>query len=290
MEEHNCNYVSSLGIQKSCDIFMTNQIKNEIFEISNEKIIYVKTDIIYTFSKIINHIPNNFVLVTGDSDYTIPNDIFPNLQEFIHFIENKKIIKWYVQNSIYKHDKIINLPIGMDYHFLNNNDNFWWGPKMKPTEQEKELILIKNNNKPFYERIPLIYSNCHFQTNTKYGEDRINALNIIPNDLLSLEKERVNRKTTWNNQIRYSFVLSPHGNGLDCHRTWEAIILGCIPIVKKSNIDSLYDDLPVLIVNHWNEVTKELLNNTIISFKDKNFNFKKITLEYWMDLIRKHIN
>jgi len=266
---------------------MTNQIKNEIFEISNEKIIYVKTDIIYAFSKIINNIPHNFVLVTGDSDYTIPNDIFPNLKEFIDFIENKKIKKWYVQNSIYKHDKIINLPIGLDYHTLYNNTNYWWGPRMNPTDQEKELVLI---NKPFYERILLIYSNCHFQTNTKFGGDRIDALNNIPRDLLYLEKERINRKTTWNNQINYSFVLSPHGNGLDCHRTWEAIVLGCIPIVKKSNIESLYDDLPVLIVNNWNEVTKELLNNTIISFKDKNFNFKKITLNYWMDLMRNHNN
>ncbi len=105
-----------------------------------------------------------------------------------------------------------------------------------------------------------------------------------------LEKERVIRHTTWKNQINYSFVLSPHGNGFDCHRTWEAIVLGCIPIVKTSHIDSLYDDLPVLIVNNWNEVTKELLNNTIISFKDKNFNFKKITLQYWMELMKNHIN
>ena len=161
---------------------------------------------------------------------------------------------------------------------------------MKPIDQEKELILIKNSSKSFYDRIPLIYSNCQFQMNTKFGGDRVDALQNIPRVLLYLEKERVNRNTSWNNQSNYSFVLSPHGNGFDCHRTWEAIILGCIPIVKKSNIDSLYDDLPVLIVNNWNEVTQELLQNTIISFKDKTFNFKKITLEYWMVLMKQDIN
>jgi len=267
---------------------MKTNIDNRIFELSTEKIIYVKTDIIYTFSKIINHIPNNFVLVTGDSDYTIPNDIFPNVQKFIEFIENKKIKKWYVQNCIYKHDKIINLPIGLDYHTLYNNDNFWWGPKMSPVDQEKELITIKNTTKPFYERIPLIYSNCHFQMNTKFGGDRIDALQNIPKHLLYLENERINRINTWTKQIDYAFVLSPYGNGLDCHRTWEAIILGCIPIVKTSQIDSLYIDLPVLIVNNWSEVTEELLNNTIISFKDKTFNFKKMTLQYWMDLMKQN--
>ena len=29
----------------------------------------------------------------------------------------------------------------------------------------------------------------------------------------------------------HRFVLSPPGHGLDCHRTWEAILLGAIPIV-----------------------------------------------------------
>ncbi len=289
MEENNCNYISSVGFQKSCDIYMTNKIDNKIYDNSSGKIIYVKTDIIYTFSKLINHIPNNFILVTGDSDHTLPNDNFPDLQTFLNFIENKKIIKWYAQNCIYKHEKLVNLPIGLDYHTLYNNANFWWGPQMYPINQEKELEIIKNTSKPFYERNPLIYSNCHFQMYTKFGGDRIDALKNIPRNLLCMEKDRVNRNNTWKNQINFSFVLSPHGNGLDCHRTWEAIVLGCIPIVKTSTIDSLYDDLPVLIVKSWNEVTQELLNNTIISFKDKTFNFKKITLQYWMKLMKQDI-
>ena len=32
----------------------------------------------------------------------------------------------------------------------------------------------------------------------------------------------------------YKFALSPEGNGIDCHRTWECLYLGVIPIVKKS--------------------------------------------------------
>jgi hypothetical protein len=35
-------------------------------------------------------------------------------------------------------------------------------------------------------------------------------------------------------KINYAFVASPYGGGPDCHRTWEALILGCIPIVKSS--------------------------------------------------------
>ena len=88
------------------------------------------------------------------------------------------------------------------------------------------------------------------------------------------------------NQSKYAFVLSPHGNGLDCHRTWEALILGCIPVVRTSPIDSLYEGLPVLIVNEWHDINEELLKNTIEKFKNKSFSYEKLTLRYWMDKIK----
>ena len=34
--------------------------------------------------------------------------------------------------------------------------------------------------------------------------------------------------------VRHRSVISPMGNGLDCHRTWEALYLGVIPLVRGS--------------------------------------------------------
>lgn len=286
-DESFCQYIGSVGFKKSCELYLTNEINEDLInKINFCKVIYIKTDIIYEFSKLICNVNNDFILVTGCSDYTIPNDIFPNIEEFLTFIENKKILKWYVQNSIYKHDKIINLPIGLDYHTLNENTNFWWGPNMSPIEQENQLISIKDSSIPFYERECAIYSNCHFQMHTKFGYDRRDSMDNVPNNLLRLEGSRITRVETWKNQINYSFVLSPHGNGLDCHRTWEALVLGCIPIVKTSPLDSLYKDLPVLIVSNWNEINEELLKSTIEIFKLTTFNYDKLKLQYWMNLIK----
>ena len=83
----------------------------------------------------------------------------------------------------------------------------------------------------------------------------------------------------------YSFVLSPFGNGYDCHRTWEALCLGAIPIVRAKQFKHLFADLPVLNVDEWSDVTPELLQETIRQFKHiyKNFNFDKLTLKYWTD-------
>ena len=83
------------------------------------------------------------------------------------------------------------------------------------------------------------------------------------------EEKRTTRKQTWETQRKYAFVISPHGNGYDCHRTWEALILGCIPVVKTSPLDVLFKDLPVLILKDWKELTKQLMEKTIQDFKNK---------------------
>ncbi len=51
------------------------------------------------------------------------------------------------------------------------------------------------------------------------------------------------------------FVPSPAGNGLDCHRTWEALYLGAVPVVLKSEFcgDSTW---PVLVIDQWDEIIK----------------------------------
>lgn len=51
-----------------------------------------------------------------------------------------------------------------------------------------------------------------------------------------------------------TFSLSPQGNGLDCHRTWEALYLGSVPVVLQGTLDpSLVSSLPILEVADWND-------------------------------------
>jgi hypothetical protein len=50
------------------------------------------------------------------------------------------------------------------------------------------------------------------------------------------------------------FVLSPAGNGFDCHRTWEALYLGAIPIVRRVHWPFRDKQLPVLVVNEWEDL------------------------------------
>lgn len=51
---------------------------------------------------------------------------------------------------------------------------------------------------------------------------------------------------------RAMFVLSPPGNGNDCHRTWESIYLGAVPVIMKNTLPETFTrSLPILEVESY---------------------------------------
>ena len=286
--ENECEFVSSRGLMKSCNIYSStpcSSIKyctnlNYFSKSYKNTIIYINSSAIPHFvHNIFPNIKDSIILVTGDCDETIPNDLF-NQIDFDTFINNKKIIHWFCQNWVGNHKKVTIMPIGLDYHTMSDK-NHEWGCKISPLNQELLLQEIKEKSSHFKERVCKCYANFQFLTTTRYGYDRLDAIDKIPEYLVYYEPNKIKRLNTWINQSKYSFVISPHGNGLDCHRTWEALCLGCIPIMKRSPISSLFNDLPVLIIEDWQDISQNLLNSTIEDFKNKEFNFEKLKLSYW---------
>jgi hypothetical protein len=284
--EEYCHYISSRGFAKSCHLKSNNlqstnancdDIINEIESLKKSSTVYFcNTAIKSNFINIFNKIKEPITIVSGDSDDTMDESFFKNI---LPQIETEKIVKWYCQNCTFSHPKIFQLPIGLDLHSVQDISN-----PITPIEHEKMIKDIIKHSKPFYERKLLCYSNFHFQI--QRHPDRQDAYDKVPKELVFYEKDRTDRETTYRKQTEYAFVLSPHGNGLDCHRTWEALILGCIPIVKKSGLDPLYDNLPVLIVTNWDDVTEELLTKTVEDYKSKKFDMNKLTLKYWTSLLK----
>jgi hypothetical protein len=83
------------------------------------------------------------------------------------------------------------------------------------------------------------------------------------------------------------FVFSPAGNGIDCHRTWESLIFGAIPIVQSSPINELFAELPVLIVRDWRVVTEESLTKMLYKITShKRYRWEKLSAWYWLFLVR----
>ena len=308
--ENECKLLSSKGILKSCCMHpglekysasphgLTYRVDKSNVSIRNTPSIYINTaSLDFFIKKILPGLKAPVVLVTGDSDIPIPNEII-NITCIEYILSNPKIKGWYCQNLCYKLDNLYPLPIGLDYHTLSYT-NKWESKTMTASEQENILSSIKKTSKPFWERKNKCYINFQFTMHhesgelIKYGDIRKSAINKIDESLCYFENKKISRNKTWSRQREYAFVVSPPGNGLDCHRTWEALQLGCIPIIVnvRFGIEKLkwqnncYDDLPVLIIDKWEDITQELLDDTIAKFKKKNFNYEKLTLKYWVDKI-----
>ena len=298
--ENLCYFVCSRGLLKSCSFRSLNpksSCNNDFLylvkmltsgKMFNGMSIYVCSDLLKFFVlQILPKINNSFVLVTGDSDMCVPKEALSNSETYV-LVNNSYLLKWFAQNTqLQNHEKIVQLPIGLDYHTISNNPNHNWkthGEGFKPRFQEGVLITLRQQMKPFYDRNQLIYVNFT-RGNDRFGQ-RGSAFDQIPNNLLAINDNFTKRTENWRNITQYAFILSPFGIGMDCHRTWEALCLGAIPILKAPNFQKMFEDLPVLIVSEWSEITRELLDKTIKEFKTREFKYEKLTLQHWVKTIK----
>lgn len=293
MSEKDCLYVGSLGILKSCDVYKDPPVSSstdlpDLEKIEENNTVHICTTALPNFFSQMDRIKHKFILVTGDADKEVFSQIFESEEQFKKIIENDKIVHWFAQNCTAIHKKITQIPIGLPYHTKVPASDLW-GDQETPKEQEDVVINIKNATKPFYERQIKCYNNFSLPPSFyHYEKDRIEAFNDVPEHLIFKEVANQNRYTCYKNQSDFAFVLSPFGNGMDCHRTWEALIMGCIPIVRSSALNPLFNELPVLFVDKWSDVTQELLDKTVNEFKKKTFNYEKLHLKYWVDMINSH--
>jgi hypothetical protein len=300
--ENECEYVSIRGIAQSCDIYPKNIIsdtlqfnKEDYKNIKNNNTVFVISGVLNQF--VINIYPilqkNNFKikLITGACVQGVPNEVSNNHKinyYEIFFKKTDNIIAWFTQNYDNNLDlkNMYSIPLGLDYHTLQRG-NHWWGNQATALNQEQQLKNISLQGPKFKNKLNKTFSFFQFQMFERHNRDRYIAIENLNNkDFNIFLKERINRNKTWKVMTIYKFIVSPHGNGLDCHRTYESMLLGCIPIVKSSSLDNLYKDLPILILNNWSELNIELLNNFINNYGYNNCNYEKLKLNYWIKYIK----
>lgn len=108
------------------------------------------------------------------------------------------------------------------------------------------------------------------------------------------EENKVSVKKIWDLYSEIQFVVSPNGNGVDCHRTYEALVLGAIVIIEKNNTNWVgYKALSnlfgkqIIIVENYNDLTPEYLDQYIVEYQDSiKYNQEKLYSNYWINLIK----
>ncbi len=244
--------------------FHVNNIEPQ--NLKDGDIIFVKIDLIDKFfNNIFPMIDKKFILITQNGDFS--TDI--KHKKYLYY---KKLIAWFGQNPGFQHPKHIPIPIGIENTFYN----------------PKKILFQRNitNLIPWKDRKYLLYLNYNPSTNSKHRKNLHKLFESFDNILIISKK--VNYLTYMNHIGNSKYVLCPRGNGLDTHRFYETILMGSIPIVEHSLLDSLYLKTTSLIVNNYSDLTIDILKRPEKHIKNMNFSKDILYLETWLNEIKKY--
>jgi hypothetical protein len=183
-----------------------------------------------------------FILLTTDGDASVPSDLAKDTVE--RLLANPYLVSWYSQNSDGGHPRIKPFPIGLDLHTPRS--------LATPAGLVRQLQTLRDRQGNADHRQPRIFCDFSVSRGSSQRRELLDALDGCPH--VDFLKRRVSQRGIWQLYAQYPLVLSTTGNGLDCHRTWELLYLGCIVVTKTSPLDPLYQGLPVIIVEDWHEV------------------------------------
>ena len=252
------------------DIIFNNYISGDFFsKLSNDKtIFYVKTD--YLDNQAWGITKNYTVLITHSSDLPI------NSSKFDKFLQCGKFKYWFAQNPVINEPRLFALPIGLmnKIWHIYPRFNLMMKEKMKNIKPTKLLLLSFSiqNNKKKRQQCADSFINKTYATN--------NAVNHV--DYIGDAKEY--DRNYFNIMLDHLFIACPEGYGVDTHRFWETLYMGRYPVVLHNRVNDAFIDLPVLILNKWEDFENEYLI-FLERIKNKKFSYKKLTQEYWIDRI-----
>ena len=237
-----------------------NLSENDWDKLHTSKILQIITELLpYFISNILPKITHKFILICHNCDFGIDT-------KFVSLLDDERLIHMFSQNTLITHKKLTAIPIGIANSKYNHG--------------KKELLYKAVNTYIVEDRINKIYVNVDPGTN--WGH-RGPVLNHMRNNPLSVF---VNRSSYYDYLVqmkRYKWVCSPKGNGADCHRTWEALYMGCIPLVDDiDNFKEFSKELPIILIKDWSKITLEFLE---IETSKLNFKYNMLNFNYWKNKI-----
>lgn len=241
---------------------------------------YVCTDALPRFAaEIVPRLTDPFVLVSGDSDRAVDLSLAAT-PAISALLSSDLLLGWYAQNRVLEHPKLRSLPIGLDYHTMWEQPGRWGLTALSALAQERLLLDTLARAPSLPRRYLSIYNNWHFAI--ERGDRRACRARLDP-ALCFYEPHPISRAASWSRAAEFLFVACPEGEGMDCHRTWETLLLGSIPIVKRNALLPLFDGLPVLVVDDWDAISRDQLERFVQKVLKTTYDFSGLFLQTWID-------
>jgi hypothetical protein len=217
--------------------------------------------------KILNKIDVPIVLILGNSDEN-------HSHQLSELFTGGNIRTIFAQNLMDSASGVEPLPIGLENAWRANHG---------------VILAFRYLRTKHRSRIYRIMWTFTIGTN---ADERTKAANSLINFGLADKLGSLSPQQHRDALSRYAFVASPPGNGLDTHRTWEAMYLGCVPVVLKSHMTDHFESLglPIWVVDSYNEINEF----SDAQFKEKyeelmsRFTSKALWSPYWVEKIKSY--
>ena len=129
---------------------------NKFGDLHNGKqIIFCKVDYLAAEFKRIKKLKNEVILITGNGDEGIDSSHISQMPD--------NISKWYCQNNLQHHDKIVPVPIGLENTSINKRRGH--GVAWQHAEEKVTLIEEIVNSHQKHSPTKLLYANFNVETN-----------------------------------------------------------------------------------------------------------------------------
>lgn len=198
---------------------------------NNPRIVFCYSHRLDQFMEILPWLENDFILVSHNSDGNVT-------EKYIPLLQHPKLLFWHAQNVLLSHPKLGSLPIGIA--------NSMW-----PHGNQDILshVIAKNHTK-----INSVFFNFSVHTNPS---ERIPCYEALKEKLVW--QPTVGFQEYLETMATYKYAICPPGNGADCHRIWECIYLGVIPILLRSPFTEwIHSKFPSILLDTWDDFNEEL--------------------------------
>lgn len=312
-------FISGDGFRAYCQHICEdhNRCRMDPESVKNGEAIFVKTDFFDFFAKDVTpRINASYIIVSHNGDLSVPDgqDDAPRIGMSKYVTSNilmehyrtGKLIAHYGQNTWWKNNTLESrppylhcLPIGFE------NRQYPIGKSIHVYAEALQKFVI-NRNETAADKKPLLLIAFYPKSRVPDRHKVLSILRVFPPKGQSKPENPFYNYTDlshmeWLEAIgHHKFVLAPFGHGLDTHRISEILLMGGIPVMRRSTISSCYDDsdyevrgmkrgsLPIVLVDNWEDVTKERLDmewERIQKTPPSQWDWSRLFLPHWLQRI-----
>lgn len=224
-----------------------------------DAVIYTHTHHVADLFTAIRPLSSNFVLITHNSDVNVTPELYAS--------KPPNVVLWFAQNVCHKADDLIAVPIGIA--------NSQW-----PHGNVSDIVATSNVITPHYSFQFCVKIDTNPQERTKW----VNFVNQYRSHVIC-PPYPCDRHTFLTTISQAVCVLSPAGNGVDCHRNYETFLMGRYPVTNYNiGLESL--PLPFIFVQDINNETPDSIGEKLQRVVQRPCDYSVLFMPYWAQKIQ----